>query len=235
MRCKSGLQLELMQWNLKNNPLSKIAMKEWAAIGGNARVLGQRLRCNNGQQYAAMGGILMNYPLWLKMRCKSGMQWEDIYEVFLFIKIAMYESSALGFNGKSFDELSPGQHFDVRVGCNGLRSYLSKTPWPKLRSERRLHWAAMQGFYLCNDLQWEVFWRFSPGKSRDLGVRCKGLKWEAFWGFAPCQICDETVDYNWLQCDYFWRINPVQNCYVRWGNFKKEWMGDWFRWGKLGV
>ena len=50
---------------------------QWAAMGG---LLGNyppwlKLSSKSGLQWAAMGGLLRNYPPWLKLSSKSGLQW----------------------------------------------------------------------------------------------------------------------------------------------------------------
>ena len=89
--CKSGLQWAAMGRLFRNYPLTEIAMKEWAAMGCNGRTFQEltpdwnghvrvgcnglqwedfseitswmKLPCRSGLQWAAMGGLFMNYPL----------------------------------------------------------------------------------------------------------------------------------------------------------------------------
>ena len=62
---------------------------------------------------AAMGGLLRNYPHWLKLPSKSALQWAAM--------------------GGLFRNYPPDWNCHVRVGCNGLQweDFLGITPWLK--------------------------------------------------------------------------------------------------------
>ena len=106
---------------------------------------GPKLRCKSGLHWAALVGLLRNYPTpgqkWDVRRSYIGWQLEDYcaftpanisakylaaivfnrsFEKKSLTKFPMQEWAAMCFNGRNIGELYPGQNSDLRLGCNGL-------------------------------------------------------------------------------------------------------------------
>ena len=111
-------------------------------------------------------------PPWLKMSCKSGLQWAamgGIFRNYPLTEIAMQEWAARGCNGRTFQELPPDWNWQVKVGCNG-RTFQELPRHPERNCHVRVG---------CTGLRWEDFsgiipWLKLPGKS--------GLQWAAMGG-----------------------------------------------------
>ena len=156
--CKSGLQWEDF-WVI--TPLTKIAIQEWAA----------------------MGGILRNYPTpWLKLPSKSGLQWAvmgNFWGITPWLKLPCKSGLQCVAMGGFLSDYEPQPDWDchVRVGCKGLQwedswaiTNPSPPPWLKLPCKSGLQSAEMGGFLSNYHPRW-------------LRLPCKrGLQWASMGG-----------------------------------------------------
>ena len=98
---------------------------QWAAMGGLLRNYPPWLKLpwKSGLQWAAMGGVFRNYPPWPKLPCKSGLQWAAMGGLFRnypppWLKLQCKS----GLQWEEFSGITPHDwNCHVRVGCNGLQ------------------------------------------------------------------------------------------------------------------
>ena len=136
--------------------------------------------CKNGLQWAAMGGRFRNYPPPVT-------------------KIAMYEWAAMGWSGRTFQELAPWLKLPCKSGLQWAvneRIYEELTPWIKLPGKSGLQWGAMGGF----------FRKYHPDWNYHVRVGCNG---GLFRNYSPDWICHVRVRFNGLQREDFSGITPL--------------------------
>ena len=145
-------------------PLTKIAMYEWAAMGCNGSTFEDlpppppdrnchvRVGCS-GLQWEDFSGITL--PPWLKLPCKSGLQWAAMEGLFRNYPPPPDWNChvRVGCNGLQWEDFSGITPLDwnchFRVGCNGLQweDFAGITSWLKLPCKSGLQWAAMGGLF----------------------------------------------------------------------------------------
>ena len=114
---------------------------------------------------------------WLKLPCKSGLQWAAMRGLFRNNPPDWNCHVRVGCNGLQWEEFSEITPLDwnchVRVGCNGLQweDFSGITPWLKLPCK--------------SGVQWKYFWGSTPpDRNCHVRVGCNGLQWEDFSGIT---------------------------------------------------
>ena len=141
-----------------------------------------------------IGRTFQELPPWLKLPCKSGLQWEDFSGLPPDWNCHVREDCN-GLQWEDFLGYTPPLDWNchVRVGWNG-RTFQELLPWLKLPCKRGLQWAAMGGLFRNYPP-----WLKLPCKSGLQGAAMGGL----FRNYPLDWNCHVTVGCNGLQWEDF--------------------------------